>query len=260
MQLARTPPSETPDPGGSPAVLFRERRARSIVRVLDEVPELAAGLGRAEAHAARTRCIAAQVLIGDGPWQPPTDARPCSSWLGLLVIEGLIARAVDIDGMRAQEILGPGDLLRPWDDDGQVASVPAQTTWHVLEPVSLAVLDGRFAVAAAPWPSIAMALLRGAVQRGYSRSVLLAIAQARRADVRLLLLFWHLADRWGRVGPDGVSIPLRLTHERLAELVCLRRPTVSMALSGLRSEGKVDRRADGTWVVHGSAPALDAIA
>ena len=252
MQLAASRPADS----GDLAALFRERRGRSGVHVLDEVPELGADLGPAESRAARMRCVAARVGLVEGPWTPPCDPERCDSWLGLLILDGLLVRTVDIAGMRAQEILGPGDLLRPWDDDGQTASVPAEATWQVIQPASLALLDGRFAVAAAPWPAIGRALLRGAVQRGYSRSVLLAIAQARRADVRLLLLFWHLADRWGRVGPEGVTLPLRLTHERLAELVCLRRPTVSMALGGLREEGRVDRASDGTWILRGHPPDL----
>ena len=30
------------------------------------------------------------------------------------------------------------------------------------------------------------------------------------------MLLWYLAERWGRVTPDGVIVPLRLTHETLA--------------------------------------------
>ena len=28
----------------------------------------------------------------------------------------------------------------------------------------------------------------------------------------LLFLFWHLADRWGRVTKEGIVIPLKLTR------------------------------------------------
>lgn len=260
MHLASSQPETNPEPDPPVVALFGDRRERSQVRVLEEMPELAADLRPAEAAAASVRCVAGRLVINEGPWEPPSDADRCSSCLGLLVLSGLVVRAVSVNGMRAQEILGPGDLLRPWDDDSLIASVPATTTWHVLDAGTVALLDGRFATAARPWPSIARALLRGVVQRGYSRSVLLAIAQARRADVRLLLLFWHLADRWGRVGPNGIAIPLRLTHERLAELVCLRRPTVSMALSSLRARGLVLRATDGTWLLRGDPPSADQVA
>lgn len=58
---------------------------------------------------------------------------------------------------------------------------------------------------------------------------------------RLLLLLWHLADRWGRVTPDGVRIPLRLRHGMLAELLAVRRPSATAALQQLISDGLVRR-------------------
>jgi CRP/FNR family cyclic AMP-dependent transcriptional regulator len=64
-----------------------------------------------------------------------------------------------------------------------------------------------------------------------------------------MLLFWHIAERWGRVNTDGVHIPMRLTHSVLAELVCLRRPTVSMALGELQAGGRVVRSEDGSWTL-----------
>jgi hypothetical protein len=47
-------------------------------------------------------------------------------------------------------------------------------------------------------------------------------------------------------------IPVPLTHERLAQLVCLRRPTVSMALQQLKHEGRLHREQDGSWLLHAS--------
>ena len=58
-----------------------------------------------------------------------------------------------------------------------------------------------------------------------------AISQLVRVDRRLLALFWHLAERWGRVTGDGVLVPLTLSHRMLSQLVGARRPTVSTALS-----------------------------
>jgi predicted GNAT family acetyltransferase len=34
----------------------------------------------------------------------------------------------------------------------------------------------------------------------------MAIAHYPRIDRRLLMLMWHLADRWGRVTPNGIRI------------------------------------------------------
>jgi CRP/FNR family cyclic AMP-dependent transcriptional regulator len=71
-------------------------------------------------------------------------------------------------------------------------------------------------------------------------------------DRRLLTLFWHLAERWGRVGTDGVVVPLALTHRMLGLLVGARRPTVS---SALRERDELVRGLDGSWLLRGEPPA-----
>jgi CRP-like cAMP-binding protein len=81
----------------------------------------------------------------------------------------------------------------------------------------------------------------------------MAIVHQARVDVRLHMLFWHLASRFGRVRGDGVIVPLRLTHALLAELVAARRPTVTSALSALAREGRV-RSLDDGWLLCGDPP------
>ncbi|MDX6554241.1 MAG: family transcriptional regulator, cyclic receptor protein, partial [Miltoncostaeaceae bacterium] len=81
-----------------------------------------------------------------------------------------------------------------------------------------------------------------------------AISQLTRVDRRLKALFWHLAERWGRVSGDGVVVPLALTHRILGQLVGARRPTVSTALSELASSGELVRRDDGSWLLRGDPP------
>ncbi len=223
------------------------RADRSMVRVLEHLDECLEPFDAVTARRALQDCVAPRLVLEPGGWCPPADAQRCRDWLGLLVLDGLLTRAVEIDGNRAQELLGPGDVLRPWDDDGVWATIPSVSSWRVIEPSSVALLDDGFAARAARWPSISVCLVRAAVRRSHAKSAILALTRARRADVRLMLLFWHLADRWGRMGADGVHVPLRLTHALLAELACLRRPTVSVALSELRARGELLRLADGTW-------------
>jgi CRP-like cAMP-binding protein len=81
----------------------------------------------------------------------------------------------------------------------------------------------------------------------------MAIVHQARVDVRLHMLLWHLAGRWGRVRTDGTVLRLRLTHAVLADLVAARRPTVTTALSELSKRGLV--KTDGEiWVLSGEAP------
>ena len=48
------------------------------------------------------------------------------------------------------ELLGPGDLLHPWERDHTEPFV-AGARWDVLEPARLAVLDRRFAAVIGRW-------------------------------------------------------------------------------------------------------------
>jgi CRP/FNR family cyclic AMP-dependent transcriptional regulator len=82
----------------------------------------------------------------------------------------------------------------------------------------------------------------------------LAICSLRGVDRRLLITFWHLADRWGRVTNAGVKLPLPLTHDLLAAAVGARRPTVSTALACLRERGQVERCDGNKWLLKGDPP------
>jgi hypothetical protein len=73
----------------------------------------------------------------------------------------------------------------------------------------------------------------------------------------VLILFWELAYRFGTVAPDGVHVPLPITHEVLGHLVFARRPSVSTALGRLQSQGLLWRDPGGWVLRHGSAPLDD---
>ena len=93
-------------------------------------------------------------------------------------------------------------------------------------------------------------------ERAQRLAVTQAISQLNRVDRRLLALFWHLAERWGRVARDGIAVPLVLSHRLIGELVGARRPTVSTALGELARDGQLVRREDGTWLLTGEPIAL----
>jgi hypothetical protein len=174
-----------------------------------------------------------------------------ASDLGLLILDGLVTRTVTVARRDSVELLAAGDLLRPWVRLGPDASVTPTVRWEVLEPTQVAVLNGDLAARAAPWPELTAALLERTIMRSRLLAFALAISHVRRVDERLLLLLWHLADRWGRVTVEGVVVPLRLTHRALADLVGAQRPSVSTALGALRASGAVERRDDGSWLLHG---------
>ena len=156
-------------------------------------------------------------------------------------------------GRFGAELLGAGDLLRPWQTVGEVASIPFEPVWTAITDTKIAVLGEVFARRASPYPTVAAQLVGRALLRSRYLAINMAIVHQPRIEMRLHMLFWHLADRWGRTGPDGVALNLSLTHALLGDLVAARRPTVSTALAALATAGKVSR-VSGGWQLHGGPP------
>jgi CRP-like cAMP-binding protein len=75
----------------------------------------------------------------------------------------------------------------------------------------------------------------------------LAILHLPRVEDRIVALFADLAERFGRMTPDGIVIDLPLTHQVIGDLVASRRPTISIALQTLAADGVVQRLDDGRW-------------
>jgi CRP/FNR family transcriptional regulator, cyclic AMP receptor protein len=71
----------------------------------------------------------------------------------------------------------------------------------------------------------------------------------RRVDERLLALFGHVGDRWGRVTTEGIHVPVRLTHALIAQLIGAQRPMVTTSLGELSRDGRLIRRPDRAWLL-----------
>jgi CRP/FNR family transcriptional regulator, cyclic AMP receptor protein len=222
----------------------------NVMRVLDADPDLGSALPP-EVFAVASRHALAEVQeIPVGEWDPASCYDGSHPLVGLLIVDGLLTRDMSFAGRMSSELMGAGDLLRPWDQDADFDPIPLGVTWQVLEKANVAVLDRHFAAVIGKWPVLVDAVTSRAVKRSRALAFQLAISQVTRVDERLLVLMWHLAERWGRVGPDGVRVPLRLTHEALGRLVGARRPSVTTALTGLAKRGCVERTPTG-WLLHG---------
>jgi CRP/FNR family transcriptional regulator, cyclic AMP receptor protein len=97
-------------------------------------------------------------------------------------------------------------------------------------------------------------LLERALGRTVRSSIHAALLQLSPVETRLLILFWFLAERWGRVIPAGILLKLRLSHQMLGQLVGCQRASVTTALHRIEESGLVTRRSDRTWLLHGSPP------
>ena len=238
------------------------------VRVLDADADLAEVLDDQQLEAARSALIAPAITLTEGDWSPsqiPTADRP---QLGVLVTKGILCREVAIGESICAELVGPGDLLRPWQATRAGSLMSCDVHWQVLEEAQLAMLGPRFVTVAAGWPALTSALVARAIDRSHALALSATISHTTGLETRLLMLFWHLADRWGRVGRDGVVVRIPLTHALIGRLISARRPSVSTALKQLERDGRLER-IPGGWrlagnpsaaVVHASAARRAAVA
>jgi CRP/FNR family transcriptional regulator, cyclic AMP receptor protein len=170
--------------------------------------------------------------------------------MGLLVLEGMLAFEMRVGDRTTTELVGAGDLLQA--PAGRVDELlEGLGAWKVLCPARLALLDAEFAERVRPWPQIGQAMMRRAIRRTTDVNVVRAISAQPRLEVRLDLLLWHLAGRWGRVEPTGIRLTLPLTHRLLGQLAAAERPSISHALGRLSHAGLVTG-STGDLHLHGS--------
>jgi CRP/FNR family cyclic AMP-dependent transcriptional regulator len=222
------------------------------VSLVEEDPDLLRGFDPATADEIRRVATVSVMEFEPGPYrrgqEPPTPI------YGLFVLEGVLSRGVVIHGRRSAELLGPGDILRPAASDDVESSVDFHVAWEMLEPTRLALLDRDFATAVAPWPELTAAVMDRIMRRAHALAFHLAVSHLKLVEMRLLVILWYYADRWGRVTPGGVLLPLRMTHGLLARVVGARRPSVSTALGRLQERGLVERTENGQWLLLGPPP------
>lgn len=226
--------------------------------VLDCHPDLGADLDPTEFQRARSLVTSPIIEIPRGPWDPATAKRHAQHGraFACLVVDGLLERSVRLGSHTATGLLGPRDLVGMRESAENAPG--ARTDFHACTPARIAVLDQRFTACLQRWPRMAERLNDSAMEQVGRASIQQAVSQLPRAEARLLALFWLLADRWGRVGQDGVRIDLALTHEALGRLVGAQRPTVSLALRDLADEGLLQRLPTGGWLLARSS--LDRVA
>jgi hypothetical protein len=222
-------------------------------RVLALDPELGLRIPADQISRAREELVAPVIELPPGHWEVP-HGDGSRGRLGFLVLEGMLARDMTLAGRTATELLGEGDVVQPWVAQREEGLIPYRVGWNVLMPVRLAILDDTFGRSLARWPQVMSTLLERAVRRTHRMSIHEALLQLSPVETRLLVLFWHLAERWGHVTPAGIALRLRLSHALLGQLVGSRRASVTTALQHIYTTGALARREDGTWLLPGEPP------
>ncbi|HTU87264.1 MAG TPA: Crp/Fnr family transcriptional regulator [Solirubrobacteraceae bacterium] len=223
----------------------RKTRLDCTCHVLREDPGLAHTMSPERRALAEETCTARALNVRRGQWNQ--SAGHFADAVALVVLDGLLLRRVSVNGRAGAELLGPGDVVRPWQDAGD-AELPRATAWRALRITRLAVLDDDAVQRMADYPELMRGLLERSVQRSGRLAVNMAIVHHPRVEMRLCMLFWHLADRWGCVRNGQTFLPLRLSHTVLADLIAAQRPTVSTVLSRMERRGIVRPAPDG-WLL-----------
>lgn len=241
-RAAQCPPVGAPPPYAQ-ASPSRASGTPAPVSLLDLDPDLGRGIEPQDWESARHATLATLVRINPGAWPLPTNRADAGNIIGLIVSDGTISRETALSEHVAFELLTPGDvLLLPAPDDLAHDSTLSLTA---LSPARLIVLSKQFIRAAARWPSL-LTNVHGRVETQRQRLAIQGLAaHLSRAEDRLLLTLWLLADRCGRVTPEGTVLPLSLSHETLARLTAARRPTITLALRALETADRIHRRPNG---------------
>jgi CRP/FNR family transcriptional regulator, cyclic AMP receptor protein len=223
------------------------------VRVLELDQDLGAALDEDAYSRARESCTAQMIALPPGRRWSGLDPLDAFEHLGLLVVHGVLLYRLRLASRETVDLVGAGDLIRPWPPVDEYAELFTASRWQVLEPAELAALDMRFLREASAWPELLIALAERMSWHARSLELRLAITQMPQLRSRLQVMLWHLADRFGRVDRHGVIVPLHLSREVLAELVGARREAVSRQMKELAKGGAVvsDRRG---WRLCGAPP------
>jgi CRP-like cAMP-binding protein len=209
--------------------------ARSDLTALD----LFSGLDRAAVKQMLGGITAVRLLPGDLIDVTRSDA---ACWV---VRAGRLALDFDEAGAvrhRTVTLLEEGDVLLPASPPW--ASVGPRVRGRALERSEVLLVDQtRFD----EWLTdarIAANLVRVLAAQIADRELAVAIALEPRVERRLLLKLRQLAERFGRVTPQGVRLDLRLTHQQLADMVGAVRESITIALGKLvqNEEITIERR------------------
>jgi CRP/FNR family transcriptional regulator, cyclic AMP receptor protein len=223
----------------------------AVVHLLEAAPDLGENMNES-ARAQATAAIRVRMFrVPKGAWEPPTIDHGST---GLLLLEGLMVRTLRLGPVSSAEVVGPSDIIRPWEHELIPSVLPSVAEWRVLHEARVALIDGRATALIGRWPELSAGVSGRLLRRARSLAFMMAAQQFVRVEDRLLAALWHLASMWGRVTPEGTVVPFRLTHEMLGNIIGARRPTTTTAIRSLTSQGRLLRNDDRCYVLQGDPP------
>jgi hypothetical protein len=222
-----------------------------VVQLLREDPDLGEQMDP-EAREQATELIRVRVfVVPTGPWPPPDIDH---GTMGLMLLDGLMVRTLVLGSVSSSELVGPTDIIRPWEDDLIPSVAPGMTNWRVLETARVVLLDARTTALIGRWPELAAAVGGRLMRRTRALAYVMAAQHFVRVEDRLLATLWHLASMWGKVTPRGTVVPFHLTHETLAGIIGARRPSTTIAIQSLTKQGRLMRDEQRRYLLLGEPP------
>jgi CRP/FNR family cyclic AMP-dependent transcriptional regulator len=223
----------------------------STVDLLDVDPDLGVWLPPAERERVRGLVRLRLLRVPKGAWSPPEIEIGAT---GLFLISGLLVRQIALGAVSSTEVVGPSDIIRPWEDGLIPHTAAPRARWRAIEELRLGLIDTRATAQIGRWPELSAAISGRLLRRARALSYLMAAQHFLRVEDRLLATLWHLAARWGRVTRHGTVVPFRLTHDILAGIIGAQRPTTTTALRSLITQEKIARDENRFYVLLAAAP------
>ena len=113
-------------PGRRPSVTGNARTPRALeaLHLLQADPELGALLTPERRAEAERELLVRTHRIGVGPWDVTRLSSASADHVGLLVLDGVLSRELVVADQVSAELLGPGDLVRPWQGAKSAGLLP----------------------------------------------------------------------------------------------------------------------------------------
>ena len=107
-----------------------------MVRLLDVDPDLGGLLNQSRREQAERELVVRTHRLPVGPWDVSRLAGATADHVGLLIIDGILSRELVVADHVSAELLGPGDLVRPWQPASRTGLLPVDAVWTVMSPLS----------------------------------------------------------------------------------------------------------------------------
>src|SRR3954470_1372018 len=85
-----------------------------MISIVDADPDLGDLLSPGDLSRARREAVTRVSRLSPGEWDAAAAQEPAEHHRGFLIVDGLLSRTVNVLGKHCVELVGHGDVMRPW--------------------------------------------------------------------------------------------------------------------------------------------------